>query len=188
MSSRHPPSDVVLPQVALWRVRQGSTTMWSTTAWPTLQARQPRTTQCRTTQPRQSRFSGLICIIYNYCAAPHAAPRASRSYLDRKNYSGVDLGACHVRCQVLQALDEQLEAAGSSRNNILKVSSTPCLPYYFCHVPGTSLKQVVQLKASPSIQVSCVLQANVLLKDIAQGAEIFNAIWEQWIDPKHAPV
>ncbi|BDA48082.1 probable rutC family protein YoaB at C-terminar half [Coccomyxa sp. Obi] len=51
--------------------------------------------------------------------------------------------------QVLEALDEQLEAAGSSRNNLLK--------------------------------------ANVLLKDIALGAETFNAIWEKWIDPKHAP-
>ncbi|CAL8462921.1 g2455 [Coccomyxa elongata] len=51
--------------------------------------------------------------------------------------------------QVLQALDEQLEAAGSSRKNLLK--------------------------------------ANVLLKDIAQGVDIFNAIWEKWIDPKHAP-
>jgi enamine deaminase RidA (YjgF/YER057c/UK114 family) len=31
-------------------------------------------------------------------------------------------------------------------------------------------------------------QVNVLLKDINAGAETFNALWEQWIDPHHAPV
>ena len=32
------------------------------------------------------------------------------------------------------------------------------------------------------------MQATVLLKDIEQGANAFNAIWEEWINPHHAPV
>ncbi|KAK9907439.1 hypothetical protein WJX75_003727 [Coccomyxa subellipsoidea] len=51
--------------------------------------------------------------------------------------------------QVLQQLDKQLKAAGTSKNHLLK--------------------------------------ATVLLKDIALGADVFNAVWEKWINPQHAP-
>lgn len=39
-----------------------------------------------------------------------------------------------------------------------------------------------------SISAVVCMQANVLLRNIEQGVAVFNNMWEQWIDPQHAPV